>query len=142
MVEMISTALLAYCLIAGGVALAVVTFLHEIVGRYLKVRRDMPAELLEPTSAGWYLLNFIMEYLFIVAVPTFAYGIIVVVLPLSGIRPGLAVAVLAFSLGAVPTLLSITARIKLSMVYLMYILFGVLVKVAAVLAVIGYLYSL
>lgn len=139
---MISTALLAYCLIAGGVALAVVTFLHEIVGRYLKVRRDMPAELLEPTSAGWYLLNFIMEYLFIVAVPTFAYGIIVVVLPLSGIRPGLAVAVLAFSLGAVPTLLSITARIKLSMVYLMYILFGVLVKVAAVLAVIGYLYSL
>ncbi len=139
---MISAELIAYCLILGGVALAVVTLLHELMGRYLRMTRDMPASIMEPTSAGWYLVNFVMEYLFIVAVPTFAYSIIVVVLPLSGIRPGLAAAVLAFTLGAVPAVLALSVRVKLSMVYLMYILFGILIKLAAVLAVIGYLYSL
>jgi len=38
--------------------------------------------------------------------------------------------------------LALSVRVKLSMVYLLYILFGVLIKLAAVLAVIGYLYSL
>ena len=49
------------------------------------------------------LMNFVMEYMFLVAVPTFAYSIFVVALPLEGVRPALAVAVLAFTLGAAPT---------------------------------------
>jgi len=139
---MISTTLIVYCLVAGGVTLVAVTFLHELLGRYIRVSRDMPAAIMEPTSVGWFFLNYVMEYLFIVAVPTFAYSIFVVVLPLSGIRPALAAAVLAFTLGAVPGVLALSVRVKLSMVYLMYILFGVLMKLAAVLAIIGYLYSL
>ncbi len=139
---MISTELIAYCLVLGGLTLIVVTVLFELLGRYLRVARDMPEGLMEPTSPGWYFMNFVMEFLFLVAVPTFVYGMFAVVLPLSGIRPGLAAAVLAFTLGAVPTVLALSVRVKLSMVYLLYILFGVLIKLAAVLAVIGYLYSL
>ena len=139
---MISTELVVYCLVLGGLTLIVLTVLFELLGRYLRVARDMPKGLMEPTSPGWHFMNFVMEFLFLVAVPTFVYSMFVVILPLSGIRPGLAAAVLAFTLGAVPTVLALSVRIKLSMVYLLYILFGVLIKLAAVLATIGYLYSL
>ncbi|MDH3890593.1 MAG: hypothetical protein OEV49_05880 [candidate division Zixibacteria bacterium] len=139
---MISTELVVYCLVLGGAALLVVTVLYELLGRIIKASRDMPVALIEPTSPAWYLLNFVMEYLFLVAVPTFAYLVFVVALPLEGIKPALAAAVMAFTLGAAPTLLAVSVRIKLSVSYLLYILLGVLLKLAAVMATIGYLYSL
>lgn len=139
---MISTELIVYCLVLGGAALLVVTIAHEWLGKILKLSRDMPSELIEPTTPSWYLLNFVMEYLFLVVVPTFAYSIFVVALPLEGVRPALAAAVLAFTLGAAPTLLAVSVRIKLPVSYLLYILVGVLLKLAAVMATIGYLYSL
>lgn len=139
---MISTELIAYCLVLGGAVLLVVTIVHEWLGKILRVTREMPGELIEPSTASWYLLNFVMEFLFLVAVPTFAYSMFVVALPLEGVRPALAVAVLAFTLGAAPTLLAVSVRIKLSATYLLYILVGVLLKLALVMATIGYLYSL
>ena len=139
---MISTELIAYCLALGGVTLLIVTFFYEWLGKLLKLTRDMPKELIEQTSMSWYLLNYVMEFLFMVAVPTFAYSIFVIALPLEGVRPALAAAVLAFTLGAAPTLLAISVRIKLSPTYLLYILVGVLIKLAAIMAIIGYLYSL
>ena len=80
---MISNELIVYCLVLGGAALLVVTIAHEWLGKVLKLSRDMPSGLIEPTSPAWYLLNFVMEYLFLVAVPTFAYSIFVVALPLA-----------------------------------------------------------
>jgi hypothetical protein len=139
---MISNELIVYCLVLGGVALLVVTALHEWLGKLMKLSRGAPSELIEPTSPAWYLSNFVMEYLFLVAIPTFAYSIFVVALPLSGVRPALAAAVMAFTLGAAPTLLAVSARIKLPVTYLLYILMGVLLKLVAVMATIGYLYSL
>ena len=139
---MISTELIVYCLVMGGAALLVVTFFYEWLGKVLKLTRDMPKELIEPTSPSWYLLNYVMEFLFLVAVPTFAYSIFVIALPLEGVRPALAAAVLAFTMGAAPTLLAISVRIKLSPTYLLFILVGVLLKLVAIMATIGYLYSL
>lgn len=139
---MISTELIVYCLVLGGAALLVITIIHEWLGKVLKLSREMPSELIEPANPAWYLLNFVMEFLFLVAVPTFAYSIFVVALPLEGVRPALAAAVLAFTLGAAPTMLAVSARIKLPVSYLLYILVGVLLKLVAVMATIGYLYSL
>ena len=123
---MISNELIVYCLALGGGALLVVTILHELLGKLLNLKRDLPKELVEPTSPAWYLLNYVMEYLFLVAVPTFAYSIFVVALPLEGVRPALAAAVMAFTLGAAPTLLAVSVRIKLSASYLLYVLVGVI----------------
>ncbi|MCK4301521.1 MAG: hypothetical protein KAW91_02045, partial [candidate division Zixibacteria bacterium] len=88
------------------------------------------------------LFNFAMEFLFFVGIPTFAYNFFQVILPLSGVRPGLAVALAAFTLGAVPVVMGLSARIKLPMLYVLYFLFGLLLKLSGALVIIGYLYSL
>lgn len=139
---MLSGGLLWYCLVFGGVALLVATLLVIGLGRLLHVRRHLNAELAETMSLGWRVMNFIMEFLFFVAVPTLAYSVFSVILPLEGVRVGLAMALVGFGLGAMPAVIGLSVRLKLPMNYLLYFLFGILLKLIACLAVIGYLYSL
>lgn len=139
---MISIELTLYSLGIAGLYLAVVTALVELGGRVLKITRGLPPGLLEPTGFVWHLFNFAMEFLFFVGIPTFAYNFFQVILPLSGVRPGLAVALAAFTLGAVPVVMGLSARIKLPMLYVLYFLFGLLLKLSGALVIIGYLYSL
>lgn len=131
-----------YCLIAGGLYLAVVTVILEAAAKALKVSRDVPPSIFEPPTSTWQILNFIMEFLFFVMVPTFGYALFFVVLPLSGVRTGLATALCVFTLGAVPAVVGLSVRLRLPTLYLLYFLFGLLVKLAGSLALIGYLYTL
>jgi hypothetical protein len=142
MAEVISFELILYCLIAGGVYLLLISFLLEMIGRVLKTSRGIPAELLESTGWTWFAISYIMEFLFFVFIPTFAYGFLYLILPLSGIRAGMAGALFAFTLGVVPALMGLAVRLKLSMLYLLYFLLGLLLKLAGALTIIGYLYSL
>lgn len=137
-----SLELMAYCFVFGGLYLAISSALLQMTGRLIGISRGLPANLLEPTSPGWYVLNFVMELLFFVAVPTLAYSIFSAILPLTGIRTGLAVALAAFTLGAVPAIIGLSVRMKLPMPYLLYFLVGLIVKLAGSLAIIGHLYSL
>ncbi len=139
---MISIELTLYSLGLAGLYLAVVTTLVELGGRALKVSRGMPPGLLEPTGFVWHLFNFAVEFLFFAGIPTFAYNLFHMVLPLSGIRPGLAAALVAFTLGAVPVVMGLSVRIKLPTLYILYFLFGLLLKLSGALVIIGYLYSL
>jgi len=139
---MIPTSLLVYCLVAGGLYLIVITAVIEFLGGKLKVTRGMPPGILEATGFGWHLLNYIMDLLLFVAVPTFAHALFYLVLPLEGMRTGLAAAVFAFTLGAVPAVVGFTVRTRLPVLFFLYYLFGVLLKLGGALAIIGYLYSL
>lgn len=139
---MFSFELLAWCVVVGGVYLAFITFVLELVGKALKVDRGIPPALAETTGVSWHIMNFIMEFLFFVIIPALGYSMFYIVLPLSGIRPGLAAALLAFTLGALPALLGLSVRIKLPMAYLLWYLFGLLIKIAGTLGLIGYLYTL
>jgi hypothetical protein len=139
---MIDVTLMVYCLIAGGVYLLVFTLVHEWVGSRLKLARGIPRELLEPVGPAAFVVQFVMEGLFFVAIPTMAYGFFTIVLPLAGIRPALAVALVGFTLGAVPALMGLSLRMKLWMPYLLYYLLGLLLKLGGCLAIIGYLYTL
>ncbi len=137
-----STALLLYCLVLGGVYLAIVTAILEWLGKKLAVDRDMPTGLLETTGPSWYALNYMMDFLFFVVAPTFAHALFYVVLPLSGARTGAAAALFAFTLGMAPAIIGLAVRVKMPMPYLLYFLVGMLMKLAGALAIIGYLYSL
>ena len=137
-----SMELMVYCFVFGGIYLALSTAVLRLIERLAGISRGLPESLLEPTSPGWHILNYVMELLFFVAVPTLAYGIFSVILPLTGVRTGLAVALAAFTLGAVPAIIGLSVRMKLPMPYLLYFLVGLLVKLAGSLAIIGYLYSL
>ena len=127
-----SLELMAYCFVFGGLYLAISSALLQVAGRLIGISRGLPKNLLEPTSPGWYVLNFVMELLFFVAVPTLVYSIFSAILPLTGIRTGLAVALAAFTLGAVPAIIGLSVRMKLPMPYLLYFLVGLIVKLAGV----------
>lgn len=139
---MISQALLIYCLVVGAIYLAAASIIMEIIGRLLKIERGIPKELLEKNDLGSRLTSFLIEYLFIVAVPTLAFAVLFTVLPLTGVRSGLAAALFAFALGGVPPMIVLSIRMKLYMPYLLFLLLSHLVKLAGSLALIGYLYYL
>lgn len=139
---MIAWQLIFYCVIAAGGYLLVLSLVLDFLARRLKLTAAMPPEMVEPGDFASTLANFIMELLFYVVIPTLSYSFFFFVIPLAGVRAGLAAALLGFGVGAVPTVISLALKIKLPASYLLYILLSVLLKLGGCLAIIGYLYSL
>ena len=139
---MISTGLLVYCLIGGAGYLLIVELLMEYVGRRLRIVRGIPEELVEKSDWFGFITNLALEFLFFVLIPTMAYAFFFALIPLTGVRAGLAAALFAFTLGAAPTLIGLGMRIRLPMTYLLYLLLSLLIKLGGCLAIIGYLYAL
>jgi hypothetical protein len=139
---MITNSLLAYCMLLGGGFLLIFSLLYELIGRGIKINRFVPKELLEISSASWFFVSFLMDFLFFVVIPTFAYYFFFLIVPLSGIRLGLAVALTAFTIGMLPFVMSLSIRIRLSVPWLIFFLLGQFLKLAGTLTIIGYLYSL
>ena len=54
------------------------------------MNRGIPGEILEPISKAWFMMNFVMELLLYVVIPTLVYSYFYIMLPLSGIRTGVA----------------------------------------------------
>ena len=139
---MISTTQMLYCFVAGGVYLLVATLVLEFLNKKLNLKRGISPDILEQTTGTWFVLLFLMEFLFFVAIPTISYSFLYLIVPLSGIRAGLAAALFAFTLGAVPVIMGLSVRVRLPMPYLLFTLLGYLVKLAGALAIVGYLYTL
>ncbi len=139
---MISFELMLYCVLMSGAYLLTMSFLLDWLERKLKLSSGLPEEIVETTGVGWTLANFTMELLFYVAIPTIVYSFFYYLLPFYGVRAGIASALFAFGLGAVPALIGLAVRVKFPMPYLMYLLFSILLKLIGSLAIIGYLYTL
>jgi hypothetical protein len=139
---MVSTSLILYCLVAAGVYLLAISVVLGLVGKALRLSRYVPPGLLEEQGLSWRLIDFMMDFLFYAAIPSFAYSLFYLLLPLSGVRIGMAVALLAFTLGMVPTVMGLSVRVKLPMPYLLFYLLEMLLKLGGSMIVIGYLYSL
>jgi len=139
---MVNMELLAWCLGAGSGYLLVVSLLLELIGRKLDLTRGVEASLIEPFSWVWFVMMFVMEALFYVAIPALAYAFFYFALPLAGVRAGMASALYVFTLGAAPVLMGLSVRVKLPMPFLLFLLLSYLLKVGGTLSIIGYLYSL
>ena len=139
---MISVELLIWCLVVAGLYLLILSLILDLAGKKFGIARGIPAELLESMNWSWFVLSYVIELLFYVVIPTFAYSFFYVIVPLTGIRAGMAGALFAFTLGAVPALMGLSIRIKFPMLFLLYFLFGLLLKLGGALTIIGYLYSL
>ena len=139
---MVSYELMLYCFLASGLYLLVVSTIMALIERKAGLLRSLPEGLIEKVSMGWFTVNFVMELLFYVVIPTFAYSFFYLVLPVSGIRAGMAAALVAFTLGAVPLIMSLSVRVKLPMPYLLFLLLSYIVKISGSLVLIGLLYSL
>ena len=139
---MVSFELLLYFAGIGGIYLLVVSLLSDFLERKLKLTSGIPKEMLEEEGCVWSAMNFFMELLFYVIIPSVAYSFFYLILPLSGAKAGLASALFAFILGAAPVGMRLSVRIKLPMSYILYILLMHIVKLGGTLAVIAHLYTL
>ena len=104
--------------------------------------RNFPKELVETKNVNWFVSSLIIEFIFFVLMPAVVYDRFYTVLPFSGIRGGISIALFLFMFGMVPLAILLMFRIKLPAVYMLYMLLGMLLKVTGSLAIIGYLYSL
>ncbi len=139
---MISIRLLMYCVLASGLYLLVLSFVLDFAERRLKLTAGVPEEMIESSGAAAVLVNFLMESLFYVVIPSIVYSFFYYVMPFSGVRAGLAAALFAFALGAAPALMGLSVRVKLPMPYLLFVMLSLLLKLGGCMAVIGFLYSL
>ena len=131
-----------YCFALAGGYLLVISIILEFTCSKLQLNKYIPKEMLEESGVGWFVMNYIMEFLFYVAVPTIGYSFLYLVMPFDGPRAGIAAALLALVLGAVPVIIGLSVKVKISMPYLMYILLGYFLKLSGSVIIIGYLYSL
>ena len=131
-----------YCLISGGVYLLIATLVLELISKKTKLLSGIPSAIIEEGGGIWLVLFFIMEFLFFVTIPTVSYSFFYLIVPFSGIKAGMAATLFAFTLGAVPLVMSLSVRLKLPMQYLLFLLLSYLVKLGGSLAIIAYLYTL
>ena len=139
---MISYEQMIYCFVASGAYLLLISILLEFLCSKLKLNEYIPKEMLEESGVGWFIMNYIMEFLFYVAVPTIGYSFLFLVMPFDGPRAGIAAALFALVLGAVPVIIGLSVKIKISMPYLMYIVLSYFLKLSGSVIIIGYLYTL
>lgn len=139
---MINYELIGYCILAAGAYLLVMSLLLDFVARRLRLSEGIPEEILEASDLGATITNFIMEVLFYVIIPALGYSFFYLIIPLWGIRAGMAATLFAFMLGAAPTVMSLSVRVKMPITYLLFFLLTFIIKLGGSLVIIAYLYSL
>jgi len=139
---MMSMSLLFYCLVCAGAYLLVLSLLLDLVEHKMKLTQGIPEQMVEPAGLGASLVNFMMEFLFFVAIPTVVYSFFYFLIPLSGVKAGMAAALFAFVLGAAPAIMGLSVRVKLPMPYLSFMMLSLLLKLGGSLIIIAYLYNL
>ena len=138
----VSFELLGYCLLFGGIYLLLIGLIWNRFEKFVPVLTNFPTTLLEPKGVGWFVSSFIIEFIFFVLIPTVVYGWFYTIIPFSGVRGGGVVAFFIFLIGMVPLSLLILFRIRIPVVYLLFQLLGIFLKLVGSLFIIGYLYSL
>ncbi len=134
--------LMTWCVVVGAVYLLIIDFAWNALERYVPTLQNFPEELIEARGVTWFACNYIVEFIFFVLMPSVIYGWFYAIIPFSGIRGGLAFGLLLLVFGMVPYAILISFRIKLPVVFILYQLLGMLIKICGALAIIGYLYSL
>ncbi len=134
--------LLIYCIVLGGLYLLVFDLIWNMLERIVPIFQGFPKELIEPRSGSLFLYVWLAELIFFVFVPAVIYNWFFSVLPLSGIKGGLSVAMFVFVIGIAPFAMIVLFRIKLPAVFILYHTLGILLKITGTIAIIGHLYSM
>jgi len=134
--------LMTFCIVCGTVYIAIIDLIWTRLESVVPTFKNFPAELIEKKNLNWFVSCLIIEFIFFVLMPTVVYDRFYAVMPFSGIRGGISIALFLFMFGMVPLAILLLFRIRIPAVYMLYKLLGLLIKVVGSLAIIGYLYSL
>jgi hypothetical protein len=120
----------------------IVDFIWNWLERFVPTLRNFPKELIDSKGVTWFACNYIVEFIFFVLMPSVIYGWFYAVIPFSGIRGGLAFGLLLLIFGMIPHAISLSFRIRIPVVFILFQLLGLTIKICGAMAIIGYLYSL
>jgi len=138
----LSYKLIMYALLLGGGYLLIIDLLWYRLEKAVPVFEGFPDQLIEHRNWALFVYCYAVELIFFVFIPAFVYFWFYSVMPVSGIRGGVAVGLFLFLLGFVPYAILMLFRIKIPVVFLLYQSMGLLIKIVGSLSIIGYLYSL
>ena len=127
--------ILAYPILLGAIALAVVTVLQLAFEKIVKIMIHIPDGQREERGFSLYLLQLFADLLFFVIIPALIYYWIYPVMPFSGFKTGIAVGIGAYILGSLPYATSLSLRIKIPAVLIVSTLFFNLIKLSCALGV-------
>lgn len=123
----------------GALPLLVITLLQIILEKMLKIVPEITKDAGRAFSI--YLVQFISDLLFFVIIPAMAYFWIYPVMPFSGYKAGIAIAIGAYILGSLPYATNISLRIKIPAILIVTTLFFNLLKLTAALGVVTHFLS-
>ncbi|MCK5127834.1 MAG: hypothetical protein KAR42_16375 [candidate division Zixibacteria bacterium] len=139
---MISFQLLLASLLWTGGALLAFELIWYFLEKKLDLLKKLPPGLIEEAGVGYFVSKFVMQFAFLVVVPTAVYSWFYVMVPFYGVRAGIAMALLLFIFGIMPFTVTILMRVKLPVSFILFQLAGYLLKLIMVYGIIGYLYIL
>jgi hypothetical protein len=110
--------------------------------KFVPTMEGFPRGLLDTKNAAWFVSSYVIELVFFVLMPAIVYEWFYAVMPFSGVRGGISVALLLVLFGMTPFAILMMFRVKIPVIYILYQMVGMVIKLSGALAIIGYLYSL
>ncbi len=139
---MISLRLILTSLFVGGIALFLFDLLWYFLEKKLALLKRVPSEILDEMGPGFFFSRFVMQFAFLVVLPTVTYSWFYLLIPFYGVRAGIGTAIFLFSLGIVPFSVTLLMRIKLPLAFTLFQMAGFLLKLILIYGIIAYLYVL
>lgn len=139
---MISIWLLLACLFWAGLALLVFELLWYPLEKAVARLSGLSAGILEETGLSFFISKYITQFAFLVVLPSVVYSWLYILVPFSGIRAGIGMALFLFVMGVIPFTASLLIRLRISLAYILFNMAGFLIKLIIVYAIISHLYVL
>ena len=129
--------IIVFTIALGTAPLIAINIVQLIIEKIIRVNADIKDEY-NVRYNGVFMVQFLVDVLFFVVIPTLVYYWLYPVLPFVGYKAGIAVGIAAYILGSLPYAIQLSLRIKIPAILVVTTLFFNLIKLSAALGVITY----
>ena len=121
--------IIIYTVALGTAPLIAINIVQLIIEKIIKINAGIKDEHSVHYN-GIFMVQFLVDVLFFVVVPTLAYYWLYPVLPFVGFKAGVAVGIAAYILGSLPYAIQLSLRIKIPAILIVTTLFFNLIKLS------------
>lgn len=129
--------IIVFTIALGTAPLIAINIVQLIIEKIIRVNADIKDEY-NVRYNGVFMVQFLVDVLFFVVIPTLVYYWLYPVLPFVGYKAGIAVGIAAYILGSLPYAIQLSLRIRIPAILVVTTLFFNLIKLSAALGVITY----
>jgi len=127
--------IIIYTIALGTAPLIAINIIQLIVEKLIKINAEIKDEA-SVRYSGIFVVQFLLDVLFFVVIPTLVYFWLYPVFPFVGFKTGVAIGLTAYVLGSLPYAVQLSMRIKIPPILIVTTLFFNLIKLSVALGVI------